>query len=186
MPVFNSRDILIPGDADIWDVEFEGNAAITGRTEVGVNISFIESEFDDYTFNFVAPIAGFSQMSGNQTPRQPENTISAYVSHDFSLFKRGGYWRLDWCHQSESYLDESTLAKLDSYNLFNLRIGLNWENLMAELSVMNLTDEEAWQTSARWTDFSSPSQFAFLTAKQGVAVSPLDKREVGLRVKWKF
>ena len=74
----------------------------------------------------------------------------------------------------------------DSYNLFNLRIGLSWENLMAELFVMNLTDEEAWQTGARWTDFSSPSQFAFLTAKQGVAVSPLDKREVGLRVNWKF
>ena len=41
-------------------------------------------------------------------------------------------------------------------------------------------------TGARWTDFSSPSQFAFLTAKQGVAVSPLDKREVGLWVNWKF
>ncbi len=41
-------------------------------------------------------------------------------------------------------------------------------------------------TGARWTDFSSPSQFAFLTAKQGVAVSLLDKREVGLRVNWKF
>jgi outer membrane receptor protein involved in Fe transport len=83
-------------------------------------------------------------------------------------------------------VDESNLAKLDSYNLFNLRIGMEWENLMAELFVMNLTDEEAWQTGARWTDFSSPSQFAFLTAKQGVAVSPLDKREVGLRVNWKF
>jgi len=57
---------------------------------------------------------------------------------------------------------------------------------MAELFVMNLTDESAWQTGARWTDFSSPSQFAYLTAKQGVAVSPLDKREVGLRLNWKF
>ena len=186
IPFFNSRNILIPGDADIWGVEFEGKAAITDRTEVGVNISYIESEYDDYTFNFVAPIAGFSQMSGNQTPRQPKNTMSAYVSHDFSLFNQGGYWRLDWFHQGESYVDESNLARLDSYNLFNLRIGLEWENLMAELFVMNLTDEEAWQTGARWTDFSSPSQFAFLTAKQGVAVSPLDKREVGLRVNWKF
>ncbi len=186
VPFFNSRNILIPGDADIWGVEFEGKAAITDRTEVGVNISYIESEYDDYTFNFVAPIAGFSQMSGNQTPRQPKNTMSAYVSHDFSLLNQGGYWRLDWFHQGESYVDESNLAKLDSYNLFNLRIGLEWENLMAELFVMNLTDEEAWQTGARWTDFSSPSQFAFLTAKQGVAVSPLDKREVGLRVNWKF
>ena len=41
-------------------------------------------------------------------------------------------------------------------------------------------------TGARWTDFSSPSQFALLTAKQGVALSALDKREVGLRVNWQF
>lgn len=37
-----------------------------------------------------------------------------------------------------------------------------------------------------WRPRSLRSQFAFLTAKQGVAVSPLDKREVGLRVNWKF
>ena len=108
VPFFNSRNILIPGDADIWGVEFEGKAAITDRTEVGVNISYIESEYDDYTFNFVAPIAGFSQMSGNQTPRQPKNTMSAYVSHDFSLFNQGGYWRLDWFHQGESYVMSPT------------------------------------------------------------------------------
>ena len=142
--------------------------------------------YDDYTSNFVAPVAGLLQMSGNQSPRPPKNTMNAYVSHDFSLFDQGGYWRLDWFHQGESYVDESDLTKLDSYYQFNPRIGLSWDNLMAELFAINLTDEEALQTGARWTDFSSPSQFAFLTAKQGVAVSPLDKREVGLRVNWKF
>ena len=95
------------------------------------------------------------------------------MSRDFSRFNQGGYWRLDWFHQGEFYADESHLAKLDSYNLFNLRIGLSWENLTAELFVMNLTDEEAWQTGATWTDFASPSQFALLTAKQGVTVSSL-------------
>ena len=153
---------------------------------MGLNISYIDSEYDDYTFNFVAPIAGFSQMSGNQTPRQPQSTMSAYLSQEFSVFDQGGYWRLDWFHQGKSYVDESNLAELDSYNLLNLRVGMQWDSLMAELFVTNLTDEEAWQTGARWTDFSSPSQFAFLTAKQGVAVSPLDKREVGLRINWKF
>ena len=50
-------------------------------------------------------------------------------------------------------MDVFNLAVVDSYDLFNLRIGLSWENLMAELFVMNLTDEEALQTGARWTDF---------------------------------
>ena len=44
-------------------------------------------------------------------------------------------------------MDEFNLAKLDSYDLFNLRIGLSWENLMAELFVANLTDEEAFRLS---------------------------------------
>ena len=101
------------------------------------------------------------------------NTMNTCVSHDFSLFDQGGYWRLDWFHRGESYVDESSVAKLASYYLFNLRIGLSWENLTAELFVMNLTDEEAWQTGATWTDFASPSQFALLTAKQGVTVSSL-------------
>ena len=75
--------------------------------------------------------------------------MNAYMSHDFSPFEQGGYWLLDWFHQDESYVDEFNLAKLDSYDLFNLRIGLSWENLMAELLVINLTDEEALQTGAR-------------------------------------
>lgn len=186
IPFYNSRNILIPGDADIWGIEFEGKVAITERTEVGLNVSYIDSEYDDYKFNFVAPIAGFSQMSGNQTPRQPQDTMNAYITHDFAMMGQNGYWRLDWFYQGEAYVDESNLAKLDAYNLFNLRAGLEWESLMVELFVTNLTDEEAWQTGARWTDFSSPSQFAFLTAKQGVAVSPLDKREFGIRMNLKF
>ena len=57
-------------------------------------------------------------MSGNQTPRRPKNTMSAYMSHDSSLFNQGGYWRLDSFHQGESYVDESNLAQLDCCNPF--------------------------------------------------------------------
>ena len=183
---YNSRNTLIPGDADIWGIELDLKVALSDRTMAGFSLSHIDSEYDGYSFNFVKPVAGYSDMTGNQTPRQPQDTMSAWVSHDFDLFGQGGFWRLDWFHQGESYVDESNLARLDSYNIFNLRAGIEWENILAEVFVMNLTDEEAWQTGARWTDFSSPTQFAYLTAKQGVAVSPLDKREVGLRVNWKF
>ena len=183
---YNSRNTLIPGDADIWGIELDLKVALSDRTMAGFSLSHIDSEYDGYSFNFVKPVAGYSNMTGNQTPRQPQDTMSAWVSHDFDAFGRDGFWRIDWFHQGESYVDESNLARLDSYNIFNLRAGIQWENLLAEVFVMNLTDEEAWQTGARWTDFSSPTQFAYLTAKQGVAVSPLDKREVGLRVNWKF
>ena len=37
-----------------------------------------------------------------------------------------------------------------------------------------LTSVTVSLTGSRWTDFSSPSQYAFLTAKQGIEASPLD------------
>ena len=52
--------------------------------------------------------------------------------------------------------------------------------------ITNLLDEEAWQTGSRLTDFCSPTQFAYFTAKHGVAVSPLDKREFCARISWRF
>lgn len=57
---------------------------------------------------------------------------------------------------------------------------------LVELFVKNLFDEDKWAGGARWADFGSPFQGAFLTAKQGVAVTPLDKREVGVRVTYRF
>ena len=68
----------------------------------------------------------------------------------------------------------------------NLRAGINVGRLMAEVFIENALDEEARQTGARWTDFSRPGQFASLTGAQGIAASPLDRREFGLRLEFQF
>ena len=148
--------------------------------------SQIDSEYTDYTFNFVAPIAGYSQMRGNSTPRQPEFTGNATATQFFRAFDTDAYVRGEMIYQGEAFVDESNLAYIDDYTLFNVRAGINTDQYLIELFVKNLFDEDAWATGARWTDFSSPTQFAFLTAKQGVAVSPLDRREFGIRGTWRF
>ncbi len=185
-PFFNSRNQLIPGDATIWGVELEAWYAATENLMFNFNLSHINSEYDDYVFNFVAPIAGFSQMKGNQTPRQPKLTTSAAVTYHFMLGSNDSYVRADWFHQGKSYVDESNLAYIPGYDLLNLRAGMEVGNALVELFITNATDEEAWQTGARWTDFSSPTQFAYLTSKQGVALSPLNKRELGIRFNYRL
>ena len=185
-PFFNSRNILLPGDAEIMGLELETTWIPSDGFIAQFNYSYIDSEYTDYEFNFVAPIAGYAQMAGNQTPRQPKQSYNLALTKYFDFMSRPAYFRFDYIYQGKAYVDESNLAFIEGYGLMNLRFGVNTDTYMVELFVKNALDETAWQTGARWTDFSSPTQFAYLTAKQGVALSPQDRREFGVRLSYRF
>lgn len=186
IPFYNTRNTLLPGSATIKGVELETWYYFTENLQWALNASYIDSKYDDYEFNFVKPVAGFGQMAGRQTPRQPKWSGNTSLSYFFSMFDQPAYVRGDWIYQGKSFVDESNLAYIPSYSLVNARIGLDMQDWLLEFFITNLFDEEAWATAARWSDFSTPTQFPFMTAKQGVAVSPLDKRELGVRVSWRF
>ena len=186
VPFFNSRNVLIPGDADITGIELESWWRPSDTFTATLNVSHIDSEYTGYRFNFVAPIAGYSQMRGNATPRQPKWSGNATATQLFEVNGIESYLRGELIYQGRAFVDESNLAYIDSYALINLRAGFNTERWHVEAFVKNVADEDAWATGARWTDFSSPTQFAFLTAKQGVAVSPQDRREFGIRATMRF
>ncbi|MDH3621600.1 MAG: TonB-dependent receptor [Gammaproteobacteria bacterium] len=186
IPFINSRNVLLPGDADINGVELESWFRPSDDLTLTVNMSYIDSEYTDYKFNFVSPIAGYSQMAGNGTPRQAKWSGNSTITQRMVVGGMDSYIRGEMIYQGKSFVDESNLAFLDDYTLFNLRAGINGENYLVELFIKNLFDEDAWATGARWSDFSSPTQFAFLTAKQGVVVSPQDRREFGIRATYRF
>ena len=186
LPFFNSRNILVPGDAEIQGLEIELSYLATENLLLQATASYIDSEYTDYEFNFVVPITGYSQMSGNKTPRQAQNTFTGSATYSLTLAGQEAYIRGDLFHQGKAYVDEGNLAWLSPYTILNLRLGASFGQWMAELFIDNALDEEAWQTGARWTDFSRPTQFASLTGAQGIAVSPLDRREFGLRLEYRF
>jgi len=186
VPFFNARNFLLPGFADITGLELEASWNPTDSTTITAAWSFIDSEYTNYEFNFVESIAGFSQMRGNQTPRQAENAGNLTATQFFNLFGGEAYIRGELFYQGKSYVDESNLAYLDSYNVVNLRAGFNTRDYLIEFFATNVLDEEAWGAGGRWTDFGSPFQPAFFVAKQGVAVTPLDKPDFGLRATWRF
>ena len=179
----NPRNILVPGDADLWGVEFESSLFLTDDWSAGLNVTWAQSEYKDYLFNFVAPISGFSNMRGNQQPRFPEwsgNFTSTYnmsLSNGWDMSLRG-----DVIYFGEAFVDESNLAFTEDYFLFNSRLGVSKDNVRFEIFGKNLFDEDAYAAGARWTDFSVPTNFPTLTAGQGVAVTGQDKREFGLRM----
>jgi outer membrane receptor protein involved in Fe transport len=125
-------------------------------------------------------------MKGRQTPRQPKWSGNVSATQNFRVRGLDSFVRLDVNYQGEAYADESNLAYMSDYALVNLRAGFETGRYRVEAYVRNLTDEDAWMTGARFSDFSSPYQAALLSAKQGIAVSPLDKRDFGIRVNVSF
>ena len=179
----NPRNILVPGDADLWGIEFESSLFLTEDWSAGLNVTWAKSEYKDYLFNFVEPISGFSNMRGNQQPRFPEwsgNFTSTYnksLDNGWDMSLRG-----DVIYFGEAFVDESNLAFTEDYFLVNTRAGFAKDNIKLELFVKNLFGEDAYAAGARWTDFSVPTNFPTLTAGQGVAVTGQDKREIGARL----
>ncbi len=187
IPFFNTKNLLLPGNATINGAELQVWYLFTDSLSGQIGVSYIDSEYDDYEASFLKSVAGFTQMKGNRTPRQPKWSGNANLTWNTTLFDRSSYVRGDWIYTGKRFVTETNLAYLDSYNIVNLRFGMNLnEKWLAELFVTNLFDEEAWMSGFGRTDFARPARLATLTQFQGVIVEPLDKREVGLRFNFKF
>lgn len=186
LPLFSASNVLLPGDAEIKGFELESQFAATENLMLTFNMAYINSEYTDYEFNFVSAFAGFSQMRGNQTPRQAKVSGNASATYSFTLGDLPAHIRGDVFYQGKAYVDESNLAYVGDYYLANLRAGVNTDEWMVEAFIDNVFDEDAWVTGSRWTDFASPLQFAYFSLKQGVAVSAQDRREIGLRATYRW
>lgn len=186
VPLLLTRSVLLPGDATIKGLELESAFSMSDDLSIQANLAYIDSVYDDYVFNFVEPIAGFSQMKGRQTPRQPKWSGNVSATRNFRILDVDSFVRLDVNYQGRAFADESNLAYMSDYTLVDLRVGFATGRYRFEAFVRNLTGEDAWMTGARFSDFSSPYQAALLAAKQGIAVSPLDKRDFGIRVNVSF
>ena len=187
-PFLNTRNANVPGNSTLKGVEFEGSMLLTERWDVRATLTYASSKYDSFFFNFVAPIAGFTQMRGNSNARFPEwsgSLSSGYkapiASTDWQWFVNG-----DINYQGKAFVDESNLAFCKAYTLADARFGAEKEGLRIEGFVRNLGDDDSWSACARWTDFDSAPSLAQLTSFQGVAVTPQNPRQFGLRIVVKF
>ncbi len=186
-PFFNSRNVLLTGDAEILGFEAETVLQASDNWTVAAAIAYADTEYTKYVYNFVAPVAGFSDMRGNKTPRSPKwsgNFSAAYATEMAS--GNTGFFRFDANYFGKAFVDESNLGYIGAYFIANVRAGIEMEDWRIEAYVNNVFDEDQWAAGARWTDFSRPTNFGLLTAFQGVAVSPQDQRDFGLRINYKF
>lgn len=184
----NSRNANVSGTSKLHGLEFEGSILLTDHWDARATFTWAASKYDDFIFNFVKPIAGFTQMKGNQNARFPEFSGSLSTGYTAPLGNTDWKWFVngDLNYVGKTYVDESNLAYCKSYTLGNVRVGGEKQGLRLEGYVKNVTDNDSWAACARWTDFDAAPSLGLLTFYQGIAVTPNMPRQYGIRASYKF
>jgi outer membrane receptor for ferric coprogen and ferric-rhodotorulic acid len=188
LPFVNTRNANVAGNSTLKGVEFDGAVMLTENWDLRLTATWAHSEYDNFIFNFVTPIAGYQQMAGNSNARFPEWSGSVASGYTAPIANTQWSWFVngDLSYVGKTFVDESNLGYCKAYTLTNLRIGGEKDGLRIEGFVRNLFDDDSWAACARWTDFDSAPTIGQLTNFQGVAVTPQMPRQVGLRVNIKF
>ncbi len=188
-PAITNSNLVSQIPVEIWGAEFEGNAAVTERFQLGGALTWAKSEIQSGQFATIAPLVGGSaNIAGRANPRFPEwsgalnATYTAPLSGDWKWFARG-----DVNYFGETFVELDNRATCAAYTLAHARAGVERNGLRVELFVKNLFDDDSWSACARFLEFDIPQDGAGNpNIYQTVIVAPQNKRQVGLHASWKF
>lgn len=184
---YAGRGLVTAGAAKLYGIEVEAQLSLSREISIGATGAFAGSKYKNYQLVQILPIAGFSDVSGNQLPRFPKWSWSANAAFDTPISDtKSAFGRLDVFYTGRSFADEGNLAYCKGFMTANVRGGIKSGNVRAEVFVRNLTNTDAWATCSRFTDFENPVVFPAITGRQGVVVTPIDKRQIGARFSWDF
>lgn len=163
--------------AESYGVELSVTSAPIAGLVMNLNVGWLQAEYKEFT----TLIDGQNRvLDGLTIPNSPEWTISADAEYSFQLtgeldaFVRGEYIYRDEIRSSTaSLIREGFPWVVPSYDIFNLRAGLEHENYTVALYVENLFDD---------TYFTNAYQKAFMS---GLHIEPGVQR-YGLRVRYNF
>ena len=186
---------LNAGDAELEGLELEGGFSLGENFSGTFMVNYADGEYGTLTCGFSpfkAPIEpgntfGPRDCSGSRPARYPEwqGAVSGVWTDSFGSGNWDYYVRADAEYFGEAYNEEANFSSMGDFWRVNLRGGFERDDLRIEGYVRNLFDDDNYLAGARWSDFSGTFLFAFLYS-QGVAVTPAEKRTIGLRVVYDF
>ncbi len=179
---------------ELMGVEFEGSAKLTDAITLGGQFTYSDAEFKDFECGFTDDYApansdGVVDCSGNtplQFPKWSSSFSLSYIDDlplaDFSDWSLFG--RVDGIFTGKQFTDEQNFSHIGSSWLFNLRGGVQRDNLKFELFVTNLFNNDQYLAGGRTSDFSADSGFIFpfeFSDNQSLTLIPAKQRQFGAR-----
>ena len=166
------------GNASSTGVELQVDWAASENWTLGGNATWLDAKLDE------AVEIGVVVPAGSRLPLSPEFKGSAYVEYNWPinfLSASSAWLRLQWSYTGNMLnqvqpltLDDGPSPQIlqPSYNIGDLRFGIDADNWSMQLYVSNLTDERA-------TLFANPFEFDYYWDRSRVTVNT--PRQFGIR-----
>jgi len=142
--VRTQRQVVVNADAaHSQGLEIEVKALLCEGLTLDLGYGYVEAEFDSFQ-NAIDTNGDLFDADGNAIPLAPENTFNAALQYEFPLFSGDAYALLDYAFIDDQYTsaDNNPDREIESYDLWNLRVGYDTERFGVQLFVENLADEE--------------------------------------------
>jgi len=167
------------GNASSTGFELQVDFAASDNWTIGANATWLDAKLDeDVEVSVLVP-------AGSRLPLSPEFKGSAYVQYDWpvSIFSANNAWvRLQWSYTGDMLNQVEPLTTpadgpapqilQPSYNIGDLRFGIDADNWSMQLYVSNITDERA-------VLFADPYEFDYFFDRSRVFINT--PRQFGIR-----
>ena len=205
--------LLNAGKAEVRGFELDSQWAATDNLLLGVNYSYLDTEFTDFPFTSTSAtdavrVGGcvrkfdtlanaklcFHNLKGRQLERAPKHSVVGFARWSKPVADMFGgtgvrfFIEGDVQSQSKRFLDFYNLVEFDSYTIGNLRVGLTSDKWDVQLYANNITDDDTVQGgSANPGDvaqaLADPSNFS---PANTIGITLPDPRIVGVRFAYRF
>lgn len=150
--VFNASTATMQG------IELELHAILTEGLYLRANLGYLDSEYDEFTYDSGA---GIVDNSGNDFRRAPEFTGSLDATYEWDIGNGNAWVRGAYHYIGEHHIDQTNVPELenDAQHLVDASINYAINGFTLSLYGRNLTDEDGYShglnVSGLWT-YGSP------------------------------
>jgi iron complex outermembrane receptor protein len=181
--------LYLSNNADIKGIEFSAAGQITPEWSADVSADYKHAVWLDYYNSTLGPFAGgATHFNGNQLSRVPswEGAVSTtYRDHlfgDWEWFARG-----QMTYTGSMYESEVNVGKTSSFERVDASFGVVRDTLTVEIYAKNLLNDQNWDFASRVPELATIGDlFSGYAKYMGVLVQAPDRRDVGIKVHYKF
>ena len=142
--VRTQRQVVVNADAaHTQGLEIEVRALLADGLTLDLGYGYLEAEFDNFK-GAIDTNGDLFEADGNTIPLAPENTFTAGLEYAFDLMGGEAWVRTDYSFIDDQFTsaDNASERVIDSFELWNVRIGYEATRYSVQAFVENLADEE--------------------------------------------
>jgi outer membrane receptor protein involved in Fe transport len=154
--------IVNAGKTEVWGAELETDFQLTDNWNLGLIYAYTDSEITERLSTDEADLLGwdgdpatyaqFADVSGQTSPRIPENQFAAFTRYEIPFNWGALYAGADVTYEDSRFAQEDNLIETGARTVVGARLGARFENWDLQVFVRNLTDDDTPVDILRYID----------------------------------